>query len=51
MTHPITLFVVANHALFHEGLVRVLDHDQNLRQVGSATRSRSPLVGVALERR
>lgn len=36
MTRPISLFVVDDHALFREGLVRLLGADSSLRIVGSA---------------
>ena len=36
MTRSITLFVVDDHALFREGLLRLLEHDPLLRIVGSA---------------
>ncbi len=36
MTDPITLFVVDDHALFREGLLRLLENDPLLKVVGSA---------------
>jgi len=36
MTTPISLFVVDDHALFREGLLRLLDTDPSLRVVGNA---------------
>lgn len=36
MTSPITLFVVDDHALFREGLQRLLEADRAMRVIGSA---------------
>ena len=36
MTDPISLFVVDDHSLFREGLLRLLAADQSLRVVGGA---------------
>jgi two-component system, NarL family, nitrate/nitrite response regulator NarL len=36
MSTPISLFVVDDHALFREGLLRLLEHDPLLQVVGSA---------------
>lgn len=33
---PIALYVLDDHALFREGLLRLLEHDPNVRVVGSA---------------
>lgn len=33
---PITLYVLDDHALFREGLLRLLEHDPTIRVVGSA---------------
>ena len=45
MTHPLSLFIVDDHALFREGLVRLLGNDPLLHIVGSAA-----TVEQALER-
>lgn len=48
---PITLFVVDDHALFREGLLRLLDSDPRLQVIGSAASAddaleRLPRTGV-----
>jgi two-component system, NarL family, nitrate/nitrite response regulator NarL len=48
---PISLFVVDDHALFREGLLRLLDSDPRLRVIGSASSvddalARLPRTGV-----
>lgn len=51
MTTPISLFVVDDHALFREGLLRLLDTEPQLQVVGSASSAadaleRLPASGV-----
>lgn len=43
MPHRIRIFVVDDHALFREGLLRLLDTDETLRVVGSADSAESAL--------
>ncbi|MGE0407554.1 MAG: response regulator transcription factor [Candidatus Korobacteraceae bacterium] len=37
MTLPVRIFVVDDHSLFREGLLRLLEHDQQLKVAGSAS--------------
>ena len=41
--HPISLFVVDDHALFREGLLRLLENDPQIQVVGSASSAQSSL--------
>jgi two-component system nitrate/nitrite response regulator NarL len=47
MNTPISLYVVDDHALFREGLLRLLEHDPRFRVVGSADSVEGTLNDIA----
>lgn len=47
MTQPISIFVVDDHTLFREGLLRLFQHDPSLQVVGSADSVEAALGGLA----
>jgi two-component system nitrate/nitrite response regulator NarL len=46
MSAPVRLFVIDDHALFREGLLRLLASDEDLRVVGSASTSSEALAAL-----
>jgi two-component system nitrate/nitrite response regulator NarL len=44
---PISLYVLDDHALFREGLLRLLEHDPSVRVVGSAGAIAAALADLA----
>lgn len=47
MPHCINLYIVDDHALFREGLVRLLQHDTNLRVLGGSATVEEALHDIA----